>query len=138
MVGHRQRIRECLEGAGLVADVDDGSGECAFQTDQDLAIEAAAVFLRALLEQGVQLIRDVLECQGDHELLRGTIMEPGKIVARTHNPSNMKAAVHRVLVLLAAACASVASFASDTPSNFVRWRAGLASSAQPTAAWLEK
>ena len=42
----------------------------------------------------------------------------------------------RKLSLAALLVASAPAFAADRPENFVEWREGLASSAQPTAAWL--
>ena len=39
-------------------------------------------------------------------------------------------------LVAAFALAAVAAHAADRPDNFVQWRDGLASSAQPTAAWL--
>jgi len=54
-------------------------GNVAFKPGQDFTVEAAAVFLRALLENGVDFPGDVLERQVEHGILRGTIMEPPKI-----------------------------------------------------------
>lgn len=46
--------------------------------------------------------------------------------------------IARIAALSAALLLPPASFAADTPENFVAWRPGLASSAQPPAAWLER
>lgn len=64
VVRHRLGIGECLQLPGMGTHVDNGSGERAFEANEDLAIEAAAIPLGALLEQGMQLVGNVLEGQG--------------------------------------------------------------------------
>jgi hypothetical protein len=59
--------------------IDLGRGNVAFKPGKDFAVEAAAVFLRTLLEQDVDFLGDVFERQVEHGILRGTIMEPSKI-----------------------------------------------------------
>jgi hypothetical protein len=48
----------------------------ALEPSEYFAVEAATVLLSAFLEPSVQVSRNVFEGQRQHDLLRGTIMEP--------------------------------------------------------------
>src|SRR5258708_4019922 len=78
-----QAGRKGLQFLGVRPGIDRGSRQFALQPRKNLAIQAPAVSRGAVLEQGVQIFRDVLECECQHKVRPGTRMEPLYLTADT-------------------------------------------------------